>query len=78
MNQIDDEIKEEVENHSNDLCLKTEEFPTLTHHKIELEKKPQLKKKKVSKKKQNTHLTPKQHKSKGLTMKLPETRKIKS
>lgn len=70
------EIKEKVKNNSNDL-LKNEEFPTLTHHKIELEKKPQPKKKHVIKKKKTTHLTPKQHHSKGLTIKLPENRKIK-
>ena len=55
-----------------------EEFPTLTHHKIELEKKPQLKKKHVVKKKKNsTHLTPKQHHSKNLIVKIPKTRKSK-
>ena len=55
-----------------------EEFPTLTHHKIELEKKPQLKKRHVVKKKKiSTHLTPKQHHSKNLIIKLPKTRKNK-
>jgi len=70
------EIKEKVKNNSNDL-LKNEEFPTLTHNKIELEKKPKLKKKKVIKKKEIAHLTAKQHHRKGLTIKLPENRKIK-
>lgn len=72
------EIKEKVKNNSNDL-LNTEEFPTLTHHKIELEKKPLPKKKHViKKKKETTHLTPKQHKSKKLTIKLPKNMKNKS
>lgn len=60
------EIKEEID-----------EFPTLIHHKIELEKKIQPKKKKVIKKKKKINLTHKQHKSKGLNIKFPETRKTK-
>jgi len=66
-----------------------EEFPTLTQSliksskssekdldKIELEKKYQPKKKHVIKKKQITHLTPKQHHSKKLIVKVPKNRKI--
>ncbi|WNE41636.1 MAG: hypothetical protein AM1032_000376 [Mycoplasmataceae bacterium] len=68
---------EEIEIENIEIEEEINEFPTLNHHKIELEKKIQPKKKKIIKKKKNVNSTHKQHKSKGLTFKLPKTRKIK-